>query len=165
MVPASERLIGHALVRVDEVERQLAAQSLAVQNAQVKTEATRVDTLEQSTTAKFGDTEALVQSLAAVQADVAKLKAANEIIGALQTQVTTLQARVAELECRPKLAKAAGYSLQEAKAAGYSLQKAKVEGYSLQDAMAVGYSLQEARKAGYSLQEAMAVGYSLQAFL
>ena len=103
MVPASERLIGHALVRVDEVERQLAAQSLAVQNAQVKTEATRVDTLEQSTTAKFGDTEALVQSLAAVQADVAKLKAANEIIGALQTQVTTLQARVAELERRPKL--------------------------------------------------------------
>ena len=83
-----------------------------------------------------------MQSLAAVQADVAKLKAANEIIGALQTQVISLQARVAELECRPKLAKAAGYSLQEAKAAGYSLQKAKVEGYSLQEAMAVGYSLQ-----------------------
>ena len=34
---------------------------------------------------------------------VAKLNAANQIIDALQTQVTTLQARVAELERRPKL--------------------------------------------------------------
>ena len=112
---------------------------------------------------------------------MAKLNAANQIIEALQTQVTTLQARVAELERRPKLSgsgtsrpatcdemearvealrefRRKGHGCSVARAAGYSCVEARAVGYSLQEA--TGYSISEARAAGYSLQDIKAAGYS-----
>ena len=112
---------------------------------------------------------------------MAKLNAANQIIEALQTQVTMLQARVAELERRPKLSgsgtsrpatcdetearvealrefRRKGHGCSVARAAGYSCVEARAVGYSLQEA--TGYSISEARAAGYSLQDIKAAGYS-----
>ena len=107
------------------------------------------------------------------------------IIDALQKQVVTLQARVAELERRPKLSgsgtsrpatcdemearlealrefRCKGHGCSLARAAGYSCVEGKAVGYSLQDAKAAGYSLQEIMAAGYLPQEAKAVGYTPQ---
>ncbi|EOD22553.1 hypothetical protein EMIHUDRAFT_449042 [Emiliania huxleyi CCMP1516] len=119
--------------------------------------------------------------VAEVLEHVAKLNAANQIIEALQTQVTMLQARVAELERRPKLSgsdtsrpatcdetearvealrefRRKGHGCSVARAAGYSCVEARAVGYSLQEA--TGYSISEARAAGYSLQDIKAAGYS-----
>ena len=159
---SAEQLAGHALARADELERQLAEHSLTMQKAEAAAAAEttrvvgRIDAHELSTNAK--------------------LDAANRLVSALQ--VTTLQARVAELERRPKLSgsgssrpatcdemEARIEALGEFRRKGHGSSLARAAGYSCVEAKAVGYSLQEARKAGYSLQEAMAVGYSLQAFL
>ena len=183
---AAEQLAGHVLVRADEVEKQLAEQSLAVQRSEAKAEAEttrvvgRIDALEQSTSSKLGDTKEDVQALRAQVAEmlehVAKLNAANQIIDALQ-------ARVAELERKPKLSGSSsgnsrpatcdemearvealrefrrkGHGCSVARAAGYSCVEARAVGYSLQEA--TGYSISEARAAGYSLQDIKAAGYS-----
>ncbi|EOD17528.1 hypothetical protein EMIHUDRAFT_255916 [Emiliania huxleyi CCMP1516] len=171
-----------AAARVDEVEKRLAEQSLAVQRAEASAaaEATRVvgriDVLEQSTTAKLRDATELGQALRAqvaeVQAHVAKLDAANRLVSALQAQVTTLQARVAELERRPKLSgsgssrpatcdemEARIEALGEFRRKGHGSSLARAAGYSCVEAKAVGYSLQEAKAAGWAFEELRMAGY------
>ena len=81
---STEALVGHALARTDEVERQIAAQGAVTQQAvsAATAEATRV----------VGRIDALSHTTEG------KLAAAAQTVQVLQSQITTLQARVQELE-------------------------------------------------------------------
>ena len=81
---STEALVGHALARTDEVERQIAAQGAVTQQAvsAATAEATRV----------VGRIDALNHTTEG------KLAAAAQTVQVLQSQVTTLQTRVQELE-------------------------------------------------------------------
>ena len=94
------------------------------------------------------------------------------IIDALQKQVVTLQARVAELERRPKLSgsgtsrpatcdemEARVEALREFRRKGHGCSVARAAGYSCVEAKEVGYSLQEAKAAGWAFEELRMAGY------
>ena len=143
-----EQLIGHALSRVDGVEK-------------------LHDRHEVETKSSMHEWKAEVMT--ASQAIQAEARATAQIIQDLRSQVTALQTRVAELERTPASGGSRPATLEEIverrnalrkiKEAGLSAGEARAAGYTCADAKAIGYSLLEAKAAGWSSDELRMVGY------